>query len=71
MAIASLGVCRPEACDALLGECRPKAGIASLGVFRPPKAVVVAWGVPAECRDCVARGLQAVGLRCAAPGMPC
>jgi hypothetical protein len=32
---ASLGVCRPEACDALLGEYRPKAGNASLGVCRP------------------------------------
>ena len=40
-------------------------------LFRSQQAAFVARGVPAEGRDCVARDLQAVGLRCAARGMPC
>jgi len=52
-----------------LGECRSKAGFRSpKAVFRPPKAFVVARGIG---RECVARGLQAIGLPRVARGMPC
>ena len=55
------------------GDCverRPKAGIASLGVLQAVGLRCVARGMPAEGRDCVARGMQAVGLRCVARGVP-
>ena len=41
------------------GDCverRPKAGIASLGVLQAVGLRCVARGMPAEGRDCVARG---------------
>jgi hypothetical protein len=42
-----------------------------LGAVRRYGMAGTAWPLPsAEGRDCVARGMQAVGLQCVARGMP-